>query len=107
MLIHNYLNDIAVGKTQHLVGKTQLTVGKTQLTVEKSQHLVEKSQLGRKNPTSGRKNPTLHFLNLNNCGKNCEYQNNSLPLPTLQTYYSPLCMTRTTVSQCIFIPYNV
>ena len=87
MLIHNYLNDIAVEKTQHLVGKTQ--------------------HLGRKNPTSGRKNPTLHFLNLNNCGKNCEYQNNSLPLPTLQTYYSPLCMTRTTVSQCIFIPYNV
>ena len=45
MLIHSYLNNIAVEKTQHLVGKTQL--------------------LSRKIPTSGRKNPTSQSENPN------------------------------------------
>ena len=99
MILRSKKPNIWSEKPNISVGKTQHPVGKTQLTVEKSQHLVEKSQLGRKNPTSGRenptcgrKNPTLYFLNWNSLEKRWRSQTNSLPLPTLQTYCSPLCM---------------
>ena len=86
--------NISVGKSQHPVGKTQLPVGKTQLLVGKTQLGRKNPTPGRKNPTCGRKNPTLYFLNWNSLEKRWRSQTNSLPLPTLQTYYSPLCMTR-------------